>query len=141
VNTAIYSPSGAYAGIGFAIPVDVVNWVVSDLIVHGKLVRPALGVEAASAQLAARLGIEGVLILNVQPGSGADEAGLRPTIRDARGRIRLGDIIVALDGEPIRSFNDLLLALEKKRAGDRVTVTILRDGKRRKVDVVLQPAG
>jgi S1-C subfamily serine protease len=137
VNTAIYSPSGAYAGIGFAIPVDTVSWVVSDLIAHGKVVRPALGVELAGVQLARRLGIDGVLVLNVVPGSGAERAGIRPTERDPRGRIRLGDVIVAIDGQAVRSSADLYLALEQRRVGDAVTVTVERGGKRQSLRVVL----
>ncbi len=137
VNTAIYSPSGAYAGIGFAIPVDTVNWVVADLIEHGKIVRPTLGVQVASPQLAARLGVDGVLIIDVIPGSGAERARLRPTQRDPRGRLVLGDVIVAVAGEKIHDFNDLQLALEAYDIGDEVAVSVQRDGRLVGVRVVL----
>ncbi len=138
VNTAIFSPSGAYAGIGFAIPVDVVNWVVPELITHGRLRRPNLGVEVAPEQLMRRLGIEGgALVIDVQPGSSAERAGIRPTMRDRRGYILLGDLIVAMDGEPIRSPSDLVLALEKHNPGDVVRLTLLRDGKPVEVEVRL----
>jgi len=138
VNTAIYSPSGAYAGIGFSIPVDVVNWIVPDLIRYGRVIRPTLGVETASSQVTRRLGIEGALVLTVRRGSGAEEAGIQPTRRDARGRIELGDIIVAVEGEPIRSAADLTLALERRQAGDIVTVTVLRGGHERQLQVRLE---
>lgn len=139
VNTAIYSPSGTYAGIGFAIPVDAVNSVVPDLITHGRLMRPTLGVELASTQLARRLGAEGALILNVAEGSAADRAGLRPTYRDRAGRIHLGDVIVAVNGEPVRSSNDLLLAMERYKPGDRVELTIRRGTQRETVPITLDP--
>jgi S1-C subfamily serine protease len=138
VNTAIYSPSGAYAGIGFAIPADTVNRVVPQLITKGKLTRPTLGVELVPADVARRLNLKGAVIMNVVSGSGAERAGLQPTRRAARGRIELGDIIVAIDQEEVTSSNDLLLVLENYKAGDTVTATILRNGQRRDVEVTLQ---
>jgi S1-C subfamily serine protease len=141
VNTAIVSPSGAYAGIGFAIPVDTVQWVVPDLIQHGRVMRPSLGVQLATPQIARQLGITGALILEVTAGSGAERAGLRPTIRNERGRLVLGDIIVAVDGQPVRGSGDLLLLLEQHEGGDTVRVTITRDGSQQEIKVVLQRAG
>ena len=91
VNTAIYSPSGASAGIGFAVPVDVVNRVVPEIIRHGKVIRPGIGVNLASDRIARRLEINGLLVIGVQPGSSADKAGIRET-RQVRGKIILGDI-------------------------------------------------
>lgn len=126
VNTAIYSPSGAYAGIGFSIPVDVVSWVVPQLIAHGKLMRPTLGVELASAQAMNRLGEEGALVLNVIERSAAEEAGIRPTTRNRYGEFDLGDIITGINGEKIKSRNDLLLALEKYKPGQQITVQVKR---------------
>ena len=137
VNTAIYSPSGSYAGIGFAIPVDTVNWVVPELIVHGRLVRPSLGVETATERIVANLGIEGALILRVAPGSGAADAGLRPTTRDRFGQVRLGDVIVAIDGQAVTSGHDLVLLLERRQPGETVTVTVDRDGRRQDLEVTL----
>ncbi len=141
VNTAIYSPSGAYAGIGFAIPVDTVAWVVPDLIAHGRLVRPSLGVQLVAEEQTERLGLAGALVLAVVERSGAAAAGVRPTQRDSRGRIVLGDLIVAAGGRPVRSNGDLLLALEEKRAGDFLAIVVERDGKRRELQVRLsQPS-
>ena len=140
VNTAIASPSGASAGVGFAIPVDTVHWVVPDLIQHGKLMRPALGVQVASNPVTQSLGVEGVLVLDVIQGSGAQEAGIRPTRRGASGRVVLGDVIVAVDGEPVRNSGDLALMLEKKQVGEKVKVTVLRDQKPVELEIRLMSA-
>ncbi len=130
VNTMIYSPSGASAGIGFSIPVDDVNWVVSDLIKYGELRRPVLGVSLMSDQYMQRAGIKGALVLEVIKGSPAQKAGFNATIRDRRGRIVLGDIIIAIDDHKIESNNDLFLILEKYSPGDKVEVTLLRNHKK-----------
>jgi S1-C subfamily serine protease len=137
VNTAIYSPSGSYAGIGFAIPSDTVNWVVADLIAYGKILRPDLGIDLAPDSVSRRWGLEGPVVLQVIPGSGADKAGLRPTVRTSQGRVRLGDVVVAIDGERIRSGGEVGLALEKYRPGDTVTVTLVRNGEVEDVKVML----
>jgi S1-C subfamily serine protease len=128
VNTAIVSPSGGYAGVGFAIPVDTVNWVVPQLIAYGKVKRPDLGVDLAADHIVRRSGISGAVVIGVVPGSGAEKAGIRPAFRDRRGRVVIGDVIAAVDGEPIRSGGELGLLLEKYAVGDVVTVTISREG-------------
>jgi S1-C subfamily serine protease len=138
VNTAIYSPSGAYAGIGFAIPVDTVKWVVPELIKHGKVIRPGLAVSIASDRLAERLELPGVLILDVAPRSTAAAAGLRPTRRTAYGQLILGDIVVAIDDTAINSPNDLLLAFEQYKIGDRATLTVIRGRQKTKIEVELE---
>ena len=132
VNTAIYSPSGAYAGIGFSIPVDVVNWVVPDLIEYGELKRPKIGIEMVGTQYTQRLGFEGALILNVEPGSPAERAGLRPTKTNKR-----GDLIIGLNGDKISDNLDLILGLEKYKAGDQITLQVDRGGKEINVPVTL----
>ena len=137
VNTAIFSPSGAYAGIGFAIPVDTVAWVVPELIGKGVIERPTLGVELLSARIAQNLGLEGAVIGRVLPGSGADRAGLRGTRRDAYGRIVLGDLIIEAAGRPVKANDDLLLALDRQRPGAQVGVVVLREGDRREFRVQL----
>ncbi len=98
VNTQIYSPSGASAGIGFAIPVDTVSWAVPQLIASGRIMRPALGIYPLADAVAQRAGIEGVMFVRVEEGGPADVAGLRPLRRDNRGRVVPGDVIVAIDG-------------------------------------------
>jgi len=129
VNAAIYSPSGTSAGIGFAIPVDTVNRIVPELIRYGKVTRPGIGVQIAEEQLAERLGVTGVLVVDVVPGSAAAKAGIRPTRRESSGRVQLGDVIVAVDGTKVESPNDLFLLLERYKVGDVVNVSLLRDGK------------
>ncbi|MGN2393244.1 S1C family serine protease, partial [Pelomicrobium sp. G1] len=104
VNTAIYSPSGAYAGVGFAVPVDTVNRVVPQLIAHGKYVRPALGIqvdEGLNRVMTERLGVEGVLVLRVTPGSSAEAAGLRAARVQPDGRFVPGDIITGINDQPV----------------------------------------
>jgi S1-C subfamily serine protease len=137
VNTAIYSPSGAYAGIGFAIPEHSVRWVVPDLIRYGHVNRPTLGVELAPETWNRQLGVEGALILNVTPGSGADRAGLRATERIRGRRVQLGDVIQSVDGKKVSSVADLLEVLEARKAGDVVKVDVLRDGRPLQVQVRL----
>lgn len=141
INTAIYSPSGAYAGIGFAVPVDTVNRVVPQLIAQGKYTRPSLGigVDADINQIVIKqLRIEGVLVLNVEPGSGAEAAGLRGTRVDRDGDLIPGDVIVALDGDPVDSVATLLARLDDHRIGDSVTLRIWRAGREMDAEVLLQ---
>jgi S1-C subfamily serine protease len=140
INTAIYSPSGAYAGIGFAIPVHSVSWVVPDLIRYGRVNRPILGVELVPESWNRQLGVEGAVIMSVTPGSGADRAGLRGTERTRGRRVQLGDVIQSVDGKPVQSVADLFLVLEEKKAGDVVRVAFLRDGRRQEVQVRLDAA-
>jgi S1-C subfamily serine protease len=138
VNTAIYSPSGGSAGIGFAIPADSVNRIVPELIRYGKIIRPGLGIQIAEEQIAERLGVPGVLVVDVVAGSAAAKAGIRPTRREASGSVRLGDVITAVDGRKTESPNELFLALEKYRVGDAVNVTLLRDGKTVQTKITLE---
>jgi S1-C subfamily serine protease len=138
VNAAILSPSGASAGIGFAIPVDDVNQIVPQLIRHGKIVRPGLGIQAGNDQINEQLHLSGVLIIAVIPDGPAAQAGLRPTRRDETGDLLLGDVIVAIDDKPVKSIKDLRAVMDGHKVGDTVTVTIERDGKRQKEQVTLQ---
>jgi len=127
MNTAILSPSGSSAGIGFAIPSDTISQVVEQIIKGGQVARPVLGISFLEAQQARQLGIpEGVLILDAPTGSPAYQAGLRGTVRTFRG-VEPGDIITGLDGRQIRSEMDLFRALEGKKPGETVVVTALRD--------------
>ncbi|TWT71329.1 S1C family serine protease [Crateriforma conspicua] len=138
VNTAIFSPSGAYAGIGFAIPVDTVRWVVPELIQHGRIIRPGIAVTVASDTMTRRWGLpDGLLVLRVTEGSQAEAAGLRPTRQTRRG-VELGDIIVAIDNKPVKSTADLVLILENYTAGDVVRLTVLRGGNRELVPIQLE---
>jgi S1-C subfamily serine protease len=138
VNTAIYSPSGSNAGIGFAVPVDTVNRVVPQIIRHGRVSRPGLGVRIASDATAHRFGLQGVLIIQVDQGSTAATAGLRGTRRDAQGNLLLGDVIVGIANHPVESTDDLMQALDQHQVGETVSVSIMRDGQRLSLSVTLQ---
>jgi S1-C subfamily serine protease len=141
MTTAIISPSGAFAGIGFAIPVDEINQVVPQLIQHGKVVKPMLGINVAKDQLAEQLGVdEGVLILKVVPNGPAAEAGLRGTSQTRSGQIQVGDVIVAIDGKPVKNAKDLYNIMDQYKVGDTVTVTVTRDGEKKDFKVTLGEA-
>ena len=128
VNTAIYSPSGVSAGIGFAIPVDDVNRIVPQLITDGKIERPALGISLLPEATARSLGLDGLVISEVVPGGAAQKAGLRGLSSDRFGRTRLGDVLLKIDGQALATLRDLQAHLARRKVGDMVTVTILRDG-------------
>ena len=134
VNTAIYSPSGGSSGIGFAIPVDVVRWVVSDIMKFGEVRRAVIGVSTVRDYNARAFGIDkGVIIYSVYQGSAAAKAGLKGTTKNS-----LGDIITGINGSAVKNNADLILTLEKYKAGDKIQLTIIRDNKELKVPVVLQ---
>jgi len=140
VNTAIYSPSGAYAGIGFAIPSDRVNEVVPQLIAHGRVIRPRLGIGSdarLSRAVLSRLGLDGVLVLRVEPGSPAARAGLRPARLRWDGGIVPGDVILALNGQAVHSMSDLRALLADLHVGDTVRLRIWRDGDQRELEIPL----
>jgi S1-C subfamily serine protease len=138
VNTQIASPSGASAGIGFAIPVDEVNRIVPRLIRDGRLVRPSLGVTPLpdNAHQALKLP-KGVGLLQVAPAGPAARAGLQPFRRADDGGIVAGDVITAIDNEAVVNLDDMLTQLERHQPGDTVTLTLWRSGKTRKQAVAL----
>ncbi len=141
VNTAIYSPSGAYAGIGFAVPADEVNRVVPSLIAHGRYQRPSLGVvmnDRLSDLVTEELGVEGVLILRVEAGSAAAEAGMRGTRILGEKDLVPGDIIQSIDEHRVYDSADLTDTLERYDIGDRVRIGFLREGRVREVVVMLE---
>jgi S1-C subfamily serine protease len=137
VNTAIFSPSGASAGIGFAVPVEEVNRVVPELIRYGRRIRPGIGITVAHEQLAERLGVEGVLVINIAPGSTAEAAGLQGTER-VNGGIVLGDIIQRVNGETVTDFDELRNALDRHEVGEEVTLGILRGEREIQLSVMLE---
>jgi S1-C subfamily serine protease len=141
VNTQIASPSGASAGIGFAIPVDEVNRIVPRLIKDGRFVRPALGVSAGSAQLQRALGLpKGVVVVQVSPGSPAARAGVQPFRRGGRGEVIAGDVITAINDEPVADLDDMLANLERRQPGESVVLSLWRGGQSRRMPVVLAQA-
>jgi len=137
VNTAIYSPLAAQGlagniGIGFAIPVDTVRRVVGQIITHGRVVRPTLGVDVAEDATTRRVAqalrrtLDGALVVEVLVGGPAEAAGLRPTQRGRTGELLLGDLVVSVDGAPVRRVEDLLSAVEERQVGEAVTLRVLR---------------
>jgi len=138
VNTAIFSPSGASAGIGFAIPVDEVNRIVPRIVRDGRMVRPSLGLTGAPPELNRALGLpKGVAVMRLQRGGPAARAGLMPFSRGDSGGIVAGDVITAIDGDPIATLDDMFTALERLQPGDTCTLTVWRGGATRRLSVKL----
>jgi len=142
ITTAIYSPSGASAGIGFGVPVDTVNRVVPQLIRQGRYIRPALGIEideGVNRRLAAMLQTEGVFVLRVTPGSAAAQAGLRGAETAQDGSFIAGDVIVGVEGKPVSGVGQLLGRIDDFKVGDVVRLEVLRGGRKVELPVTLQP--
>ena len=138
INTQIVSPSGAYAGIGFAVPVSTITRVIPQLIKFGKLIRPGMGISLIPDSIAKRWGIQGLAIAKIEPGSPAERAGLQSAKETPRGRIRLGDIITKIDNKPVKIFDDLARVLDRHKVDDQVTVEVHRNGKPRNVKLRLK---
>lgn len=140
MNTAIFSSSGNFAGIGFAVPVDTINRVVPRLIAHGRYVRPTLGIlsdQDLSRRWLEGSGLSGVVVLQVQEGSSAARAGLRSAVVTRDGGLVSADVIVALDDREVDSVQRLLERLDAYQVGDKVVLRIVRDGDVIEVEVVL----
>jgi S1-C subfamily serine protease len=140
INTAIYSPSGSFSGIGFAVPVDTVNRVVPQLIAHGEYVRPRIGFygdDDIGGPVLEELGVEGVLVLRVEPQSPAARAGLEGTRVTGSGDIIPGDVIQRVDATPVRSMAALIDLLEGYEVGDKVVLDVLRNGTPMSLQVTL----
>lgn len=134
VTTAIISPSGSNAGIGFAVPVDVVNRIVPELIRSGRVPTPGIGIVAAGEDVSTRLGVEGVIVVRTAPGSPAERAGIRG-VNLSTGAV--GDIITGVEGKPVRRLSDLTDALEQAGAGKTVRLTVKRGSDSRDVSVAI----
>lgn len=139
VNTAIYSPSGASSGIGFAIPVNTVKRIVPQLIEHGRVLTPILGiVPIPQPDYYQQLwGIDGVIVMDVVDGSDPQREGMRGLTRRARGDILLGDVIVEMDGLPVRNMDDYANVMEQHQPGDVIDVVTVRDNQRRAYEIEL----
>lgn len=146
VNTAIFSPGrrgmAGNIGIGFAIPVDTVTRVVNQIIKYGKSVRPTLGVNVVNDRVVKlieqQLGrtLDGVLVADVVPNSPAVAAGLESSKLRSDGSIDLGDLIARVDGVPVRQTEDLISAIEEKKEGDVVNLTVWRKADPRRVEII-----
>lgn len=130
MNTMIYSRSGASNGVGFAVPADDIEKIVTQIIKHGRVVLSGLGIQRVEPNVAYKLGVtKGILIADVLPNTPAAEAKLRGTYRDAWGRIVLGDVIVAINAHPVADYDALYNLLTEVKVGEKVTVTIQRGNK------------
>jgi S1-C subfamily serine protease len=138
MNTMIASYSGTSAGVGFAVPVDIIKKIVPEIIQFGKVTHPGIGgIRFVPDEYARRTDVEGAIILDVPRSSQAYELGLRGLGRDAFGRYLIRDVITAVDGTKVKSYDDLFTALDNYKIGDTVTLTVERDGKSRQVRIEL----
>ena len=128
MNTAIYSPSGAFSGIGFAIPVDTIKAIVKIILKNGgNIERVSTGIQYVSGDSARAMGVDsGVVILDVKPGSPAQQAGLRGVTRNGLLSTTLGDVIVEVDGKKVSNEADFLTCLDGRNVGDELILTIFR---------------
>ncbi len=138
VNTAILSPSGTSAGIGFAIPVDIVNRVVPELIGKGRVPTPGIGIVAASEAVSTRLGVEGVIIVRTAPGSPAERAGIRGVDFNSGA---LGDVIVQADGKPVHRLSDLTDQIEQIGTGKSIRIGLKRGSQTREINIEIVDVG
>ena len=141
INSQILSPSGASAGVGFAVPVNIAKRIVPQLLKSGAVLRPKLGIGTRDVQvLKSQLDLpvaDGVIILQVALGQAAANAGLRGVTQTEDGDFAVGDIILGMDGEKIANTDDLYRLLDKHQVGDTVQLQILRTGRRITVPVRL----
>lgn len=138
MNTMIFSKSGSSAGIGFAVPVATIARMVPQLIKNGKVEQIGLGINIDASQRFERsYGITGVAVLGVTAGSSAEKAGMQGAKESFRG-VTLGDVIVAIDGKPVKDYDDLYNTLDGRHAGERAKVEVQREGKPVTLDVELQ---
>lgn len=139
MNTMIVSRSGSSAGLGFAVPIDTISRVVPQLIKHGKVIRPGLGIGVLEDHFRDQyVGEKGVVLSFVDPEGAAGRAGLKGMMRDRYGRIYLGDIILKVDGKEVNSRDDIYHILGKYKIGESVTLDYLRDGKKKKIKLKLK---
>lgn len=141
VNTAIYSPSGTSLGIGFAIPIDTVARIVPQLIRYGQVRRAGLGVTVVPDHLVRGWGVDGVVVREVFPGSSAERAGLRSIGIDRRGNVMSADIVTAIDDQPIKNFAALSNALDNRKPGEEITLTVVRGAETLRIRLTLSELG
>jgi S1-C subfamily serine protease len=140
MNTMIFSTSGSSAGVGFAVPVDTIKMIVPQLIKHGKIIRPGLGIGIAPDGFKQKLGIKdnGIIVYYVDEDGAAAKAGLQGMTQDRYGRVYVGDIIVSINNETVNSLDDIYHVLEKYKIGETVTIQYLREGKKKETKVILK---
>jgi S1-C subfamily serine protease len=131
MNTVIFSTSGSSAGLGFAVPVDTIKLIAPQIIKHGKVIRPGLGIGIVPESMKVRvLGDEkGIVISHVDEKGSAAKAGLRGMTQDRYGRVYLGDIILSIDGVEVNNLDDIYQVLERHKIGDTLEVKYRRQEK------------
>ena len=141
MNTVIFSTSGSSAGLGFAVPVDTIKSIVPQLIQHGKVIRPGLGIGIVPDSMKSRLtgNTKGLIVSYIDDKGGAARAGLKGMTQDQYGRVYLGDIITHVDGKEVNSLDDIYQILETKKIGEEVDVKYVREGKSKATKITLQP--
>lgn len=139
MNTMIFSTSGSSSGLGFAVPVDTIKRITPQLIKHGRVIRPGLGIGVLDDQIKQRyFDKEGAAISFVDPEGAAAKAGLRGMLKDRYGQIYLGDVITKIEGEKVKSKDDIFHALEKFKIGDTIKVEYVRENKTKSTNIKLQ---
>lgn len=138
MNTVIFSPSGASAGVGFAVPIDTIKRTMKRFKKFGRVTHPRIGVKLLPDHIKERFGIEkGTVITHVDRNGPADKAGLKGITQDRRGRYKIGDIILSVNNERINSYEDIYHILDKYQIGDKIKLKYLRNGKKRSANIVL----
>jgi S1-C subfamily serine protease len=140
INTAIYSPSGANAGIGFAVPVDTISRIAPQLIAHGRITRAGIGVQLLPDALTRRGRVEGVGVAAPLPGSPAERAGIEGVRQLGWGSFALGDVVTAVNGRAVKNTDDLRDILDALQPGDIVELTLLKNGESRALSIALVEA-
>lgn len=141
MNTMIFSTTGSSAGLGFAVPIDTIKVIVPQIVQHGRVIRPGLGIAIVPDSMKKRImrSDSGIIISYVDEKGSAAKAGLKGMTQDNFGRIYIGDIILKIDGKDVNGLDDIYQILETKKIGDTILVDYKRDGKKIRVKVVLQP--
>lgn len=141
MNTVIFSTSGSSAGLGFAVPADTIKIIVPQLIKHGKIIRPGIGIGIVPDSMKQRMmqTNKGLIISYIDEKGGAAEAGLKGMTQDQYGRIYLGDIILSVDGKEVNNLDDIYQVIDTKKIGETVDVKYRRDGKTLSAKVKLKP--
>ena len=140
MNTVIFSTSGSSAGLGFAVPADTIKVIVPQIIQHGKVIRPGLGIGIVPDNMKRRIirDGKGIIVSYVDEKGSAAKAGIKGMTQDQYGRTYLGDIIISVDGQNVNNLDDIYQVLETKKIGDTVTVKYRREGKELETKIVLQ---
>lgn len=141
VTTMIYSPSGASAGVGFAIPVNTVKRIVPQLIKYGRIKKAGLGLVLVPDYIRERLGVKGAMVWEIPQGSSADQAGLKSTRRNNFGAVIYGDVIISINGRQVKNNDDLVEYFDDKNAGDKVDIKFMRGNKEYGTTATLQELG